>query len=316
MQRFKNILVVLDQGPYDDVVLDRAVRLSGANRARVTVRAMVRGAPAAFRELEKQHGLEAARHRFEARLLERLVKTTLRVNDQSKIGSVGAIEADSFLDILREVLRGKHDLVMIPAEAPASGRDVFLGSTPMHLLRKCPCPVWVFKPPLGGSREPTCQRILAAVDALAPWPTEQDLNVKILELATSLARQEKADLSVIHCWSAHGELLPFSTEDSPPAGLDQYIRDVRREHRTRFKDLLAPFLAAGHDIRSHLVKGDPGLLIPRFVKRREIDLVVMGTVARAGIGGLLMGNAAEKTLHRLGCSVLAVKPDEFVSPVR
>jgi nucleotide-binding universal stress UspA family protein len=47
-----------------------------------------------------------------------------------------------------------------------------------------------------------------------------------------------------------------------------------------------------------------------------IDLVVMGTVARAGIAGMLIGNTAERVLRKLPCSVLTVKPDVFVSLVR
>jgi nucleotide-binding universal stress UspA family protein len=38
-------------------------------------------------------------------------------------------------------------------------------------------------------------------------------------------------------------------------------------------------------------------------------------VARRGIPGLLIGNTAERILRKLPCSVLAVKPDGFVSPV-
>jgi nucleotide-binding universal stress UspA family protein len=41
----------------------------------------------------------------------------------------------------------------------------------------------------------------------------------------------------------------------------------------------------------------------------------MGTVARIGIPGLLIGNTAETILDQLDCSVLAVKPPGFVSPV-
>ena len=47
-----------------------------------------------------------------------------------------------------------------------------------------------------------------------------------------------------------------------------------------------------------------------------IDLVVMGTVARSGIAGMLIGNTAERVLRKLPCSVLAVKPEGFTSPVR
>jgi nucleotide-binding universal stress UspA family protein len=64
-----------------------------------------------------------------------------------------------------------------------------------------------------------------------------------------------------------------------------------------------------------LVQGEPERALSHFIDRNGIDLVVMGTVARAGIRGLVMGNTAERVLQRLRGSVLAVKPPEFVSPV-
>ena len=62
-------------------------------------------------------------------------------------------------------------------------------------------------------------------------------------------------------------------------------------------------------------RGEPEAVIPQFVVDHGVDLVVMGTVARRGIPGLLIGNTAERILRKLPCSVLAVKPDGFVSPV-
>jgi nucleotide-binding universal stress UspA family protein len=41
----------------------------------------------------------------------------------------------------------------------------------------------------------------------------------------------------------------------------------------------------------------------------------MGTVARTGIRGFFMGNTAETILEQLNCSVLAIKPPGFVTPV-
>jgi nucleotide-binding universal stress UspA family protein len=64
-----------------------------------------------------------------------------------------------------------------------------------------------------------------------------------------------------------------------------------------------------------LVKGWAHKEIPALVRDLGADLVVMGTVARTGISGLLMGNTAEMILTQIDCSVLAVKPQEFVSPV-
>ena len=63
-------------------------------------------------------------------------------------------------------------------------------------------------------------------------------------------------------------------------------------------------------------RGEPEDVIPEFVVAEGIDLVVMGTVARNGIAGMLLGNTAERGLRKLPCSVLTVKPEAFVSPVR
>jgi nucleotide-binding universal stress UspA family protein len=46
-----------------------------------------------------------------------------------------------------------------------------------------------------------------------------------------------------------------------------------------------------------------------------IDVLVMGTVCRAGIPGFIIGNTAERVLDAVDCSVLVVKPEGFVSPV-
>jgi nucleotide-binding universal stress UspA family protein len=64
-----------------------------------------------------------------------------------------------------------------------------------------------------------------------------------------------------------------------------------------------------------LLEGEPERAISHFVDSNGVDLVVMGTVARSGIPGLVMGNTAERVLQRLRGSVLAVKPPGFVSPV-
>ena len=65
----------------------------------------------------------------------------------------------------------------------------------------------------------------------------------------------------------------------------------------------------------HLIKGFPSKVIPEFAQKIDADLVVMGTIGRTGIPGLIIGNTAEDILNQIHCSVLAVKPADFVSPV-
>jgi nucleotide-binding universal stress UspA family protein len=67
--------------------------------------------------------------------------------------------------------------------------------------------------------------------------------------------------------------------------------------------------------KTHLVKGWARKEIPALAKQIGADLVVMGTVARTGVAGFIMGNTAEAILGQIECSVLAIKPPGFVTPV-
>lgn len=66
---------------------------------------------------------------------------------------------------------------------------------------------------------------------------------------------------------------------------------------------------------SHMVRGAPQKEIPAMAVTLQVDLVVMGTVARSGILNLLIGNTSEAIVAQLNCSVLALKPEGFVTPV-
>ncbi len=67
--------------------------------------------------------------------------------------------------------------------------------------------------------------------------------------------------------------------------------------------------------QTHLVKGWPRKEIPALAARLDVDLVVMGTVARTGVPGLIMGNTAESIINQIDCSLLAIKPPGFETPV-
>ena len=65
----------------------------------------------------------------------------------------------------------------------------------------------------------------------------------------------------------------------------------------------------------HVLKGDARDVLPYFVDRKEVDLLVMGSIGRTGIAGLLIGETAETLIRSVQCSVLVVKPPGFECPV-
>ncbi|MDK1310071.1 universal stress protein [Pseudoalteromonas sp. R96] len=53
-----------------------------------------------------------------------------------------------------------------------------------------------------------------------------------------------------------------------------------------------------------------------MAQKHQIDLIVMGTVGRVGIPGLIIGNTAESILEQTQCSILAIKPKGFQTPIK
>src|SRR5262249_13014813 len=66
----------------------------------------------------------------------------------------------SSVEIVRQAIRGKHDLVMRVAKGTRSQRPGFFGTTSLELLRNCPCAVWLFS-----AEEIKVERVMAAVNA-------------------------------------------------------------------------------------------------------------------------------------------------------
>jgi nucleotide-binding universal stress UspA family protein len=195
----------------------------------------------------------------------------------------------------------------------------------MHLLRKCPCPVWLVKPETSASY----QRILAAVDVGDSYPpeeleTRQALNGTVMELAGSLAVSEFAELHVVHAWHAFAEssLRHSAFMSQPEDEVNAYVEEVQRHHAQRLDELMRETGAKlGSDAMEylkpqlHLLKGSARQEIPALAKRLRVDCIVMGTVARTGVRGFFIGNTAETILEQIDCSVLAIKPPSFVTPV-
>ena len=230
----------------------------------------------------------------------------------------------AFIEIIREVLRKRHDLV-IKTVGEGGAHSFLFGGTDQHLLRKCPCPLWI----MVGETSANYRHILAAVD-FDPWEegdeensVERALNRQIIDLAASLAASDFAQLHVVHAWqSITDNMIRVFGSDMPEEQNTANREKERRDHQSRLdrvdRRIREQF---GSDVyrylspRFHLREGIPRDVVPAVATELEVDLVVMGTVSRTGIPGLLIGNTAEVILNNLECSVLAVKPAGFVTPV-
>lgn len=322
MTIFKSILCVVDIGEDCMVALDRAVTLAENNQASLTVVDVVdrvtagigmpKGGPIST-------DLQSAMEDSHAQELETLIDPyRQQIPIKTKV-----LSGTRFLEIIRQVLSEGHDLVIKVPEKLA-WLDRMFGSDDMNLLRECPCPVWLVKPQAGKSYK----RILAAVDVDDTYPpaeleSRHALNQTILETAGSLALSDFAELHIVAAWHVIGEsTMRGAFLRTPEAEIIAYVEQVRSRHEASLDGLMRGVAdTLGKDAaeyltpRTHLVKGWARKEIPALARKLAVDVIVMGTVVRTGVPGFIMGNTAETILNQIDCSVLAIKPPGFESPV-
>lgn len=165
------------------------------------------------------------------------------------------------------------------------------------LLRYCPCPVLLVKtdrPWSGGT-------VLAAVDVGSDDPEHRVLHASIVCHAYDLASLAKGQLHVL---SAHP--APMLSAADPSFQLRETIAARYREACQRFQDEYGL-----SNLQLHIAEGAADILIPQMALQLDAVVTVIGSVARTGLSGVLIGNTAEVVLDTLESDVLVLKPDDI-----
>ena len=307
MKQFKNILLV---APFNNQILSFAKGLMTTSQSKMTLLSIVPELedPAVSMMDGKEFDLQLLLQDEVKKDLDQTVDS-LRA-EHVRVKTVVVSSGHAFLYVINRVQAEKHDLVMMLADGVNSVREQVFGTLSMHLMRKCPCAVWVVKP----SRRRKLRHVFAAVDPDPGNPTRDQLNVEILNRAIAVAQDNGAKLHVIHAWKTLGGEVTRGRRWMSKQEIRLYVEKVAESHRGRLHQLVREHSDGSEII--HMLQGHPGTVIPATVSELKGDLLVMGTVCRTGIPGFFIGNTAETILNQVDCSVLTVKPRGFVSPVK
>ena len=308
MNRFKNILFVCTGQDADLFAFNQALELAKINSARLSILATyepVSSFGKVFFGKEKLDELNTALEEKLTQAVEELV-----AGHAEKIEKRLITAARSPLETIYRVLENDFDLVIkVKETSETAGR---LSNTDMRLLRKCPCPVWM----INDDYQRGFTRILAAID---PNPTEVErvqLQYEVMKLATSLAKRENAKLDILYAWEFYYEItlksprFHMSNEE-----IAELSNSEEATHQNWLQDAVEAFEDKEQPFDTHLIQGKPSQKILEFIAENNCNLLVIGTVARTGIPGLLIGNTAETVLSQANCSILTIKPPNFKSPV-
>jgi universal stress protein E len=196
---------------------------------------------------------------------------------------------------------GKHgaDFVIKPMRQHSLFQTVVRTSTDWNLIRHCPFPLLLVSE-LDNTRG---KPILAAIDVRSGDDNHDTLNDVVLKQARSLARVLGSDT---HITTAYNMPTPMAAVGSVDATPYPTSSEIMKDHSEGVAEFLGDSSVAG----VHVEEGAPAYAINSVANRLGAGVIVIGTVARKGISGVLIGNTAEGVLESAKCDVLVVKlPD-------
>jgi nucleotide-binding universal stress UspA family protein len=208
----------------------------------------------------------------------------------------------------------RHDNDLIIKEAEPKKTEGFKAFD-MTLLRKAPCPLWLARP-INIPRNEI--RVCVAIDPTNDEESTRALSIEMLQIARFIADSCNGTLEIVSFWEyAYESYISRSgwIDTSSDEEIDENLQDAQTYHYIELNKLIKASQISGKQ-NIHHIRGKASELLGDFTKEKEIDIMVMGTVSRTGIAGFLIGNTAENIFEELTCSLLALKPHGFVSPIK
>ena len=97
------------------------------------------------------------------------------------------------------------------------------------------------------------------------------------------------------------------TEPLPLADITEQLEDSAERELPRLAECEE---CAGLDVEELIVHVEAASEIVRVAREREVDLVVISSHGRTGLGRILFGSTAEAVVRHASCPVLVVKPPQ------
>lgn len=186
MERHKNIMVVYNRRAGDEAGLQRAMSLARINGAHLTLAETA------------TVGRWAVRCSIDERLAH-LRRFASGLQHEGISARAVILHGESVVDVARHVMEAGIDLLFVSEDGTKGWGNLTQGGFARSLVRECPCPVWIMQP----ESVPRFSRILATV-GLGEGGQARALDLKVLELASSLARVEGCRLDILHSWEFMG----------------------------------------------------------------------------------------------------------------
>lgn len=283
MKHLSRVLVAVDYSKPARAAFDRALALSRAHAARLT---LVHAVPA-----DERFGTHARERR-------RLVAELRQVAAASDVPlSVRVQHGDPAGVILLHADAIRADLIVVGTDQRTGLDRLRAGSVAERVLLKAAQPVLVVPARDQSKAAAPFSSIAVAVDF-------GDATAPAIEQALALADGANGRVTLVH-------VTPGSAPTDIPRhhyrfGVVEYQQLLRDEARRRLRDLAPASAGRGSAIATRVVSGAPAEQIARVAREIDADAIVVGVSARGVMSRTVFGATAARLLRLADRPVLAV----------
>jgi universal stress protein E len=188
--------------------------------------------------------------------------------------------------LLRSLRKSNSDLLIKSSYQHSSARRFFSKTSDYHLIRHCPCPILFTHQ----GQEWQSDRVLACLDLESTDAGHARLNKAIVRDAAAFVSIMGMDLYIASVCEAEVDLDDHAL-------------------RARYGELAPTQLGKTYDLggdRVLLRQGSVVETLQAICAELDPAIVVIGTLARHGIEGKLIGNTAEKLLDVIDADLLTI----------
>ena len=227
-------------------------------------------------------------------LLNRLQGIALKFSPSGEIHVMKPREGRAYNEICESARKSGAGLIVIATHGTTGFQHVWLGSTAERVVQHSPCPVLVVRQrgrrfQEGGIR---LRKILVPLDF-------SDCSRVAFDCGAMLASEFHAELLLAHVIDPF--CFPFGDEY---AGIHsaRLMEEARASAQTEMKKMVAQ-AKVPYSIR--IMEGSPVTEICNLTKR-DVDLIIISTHGRSGLGRVLIGSMAERVVRHATCPVLVI----------
>ncbi len=142
--------------------------------------------------------------------------------------------------------------------------------------------------------------VLAAINPNNHDDVHQELNALILQWSKKWSHTFNSTLHIVYSLPVSKILKELDIID---------VKEYASKHREEGEEKLTELLQQ-HDltnVKIHITAGPPEKTIPHCANQLKAELVIMGSMGRRGLSGMLIGNVAEKVMHNLRTDSLIIE---------